>query len=219
MLDGGAASDSLDGGGGDDQAVYSSRREALSVTLDGEPGDGARGENDRIKTDVEGVAAGAGADRLDTRDGTAGDVSCGSGRDDLTADRDDRVDADCEQVNGRAFGMCTASARGIRVTRTRVTVRVSCSFASRGSVRLTTARRARRVNLGSRSFSAMGSRTRSVAVRLTRTGRRALLRSGRLRVRVTVTARPRTKGARPASRKRSSRLVTLRVPNRSGARR
>ena len=64
-LDGGSASDSLDGGGGDDQAVYNTRREALTVTLDGEPYDGAQGENDRIKTNVEGVAAGAGADRLE----------------------------------------------------------------------------------------------------------------------------------------------------------
>ena len=222
-LDGGSASDSLDGGGGDDQAVYNTRREVLTVTLDGDPHDGARGENDRIKTNVEGVAAGAGADRLNTRDGTAGDVSCGGGRDNLTADTVDRVDADCEEVNGRAFGLCTASSRGVSATRSgRVAVRVNCAFRSRGSVRLTTAsavrtgkgKRARKVRIGSRSFSARASRPQTVRMKLTRTGRRVLSRTKRLRVRVTVMARPR--GVQTSSRKRSSRVVTLRLASSSG---
>jgi hypothetical protein len=225
-LDGGVGADSLDGGGGDDQAVYSSRREAVTVTLDGEPDDGAQGERDRIKTNVEGVAGGAGADRLDTRDAAAGDVSCGPGRDDLMADATDRVDASCEEVNGRALGLCTAATRGLRASRSgRVAVRVTCSFASRGTVRITTARpvrtgrgrRARRVGLGSRSFTAATGRAGTVRVRLSRTGRRVLSRSRTLRVRVRVVARPRVTGARAMPAKRSSRVVTLRA--RAGGRR
>jgi Ca2+-binding RTX toxin-like protein len=219
-LDGGTASDSLDGGGGRDQAVYASRRDALTVTLDGEPDDGAAGEQDRIKTNVEGVAGGGGADTLDTRDGTEGDVSCGAGRDKLTADTDDRIDADCEEVNGQAFGVCTASSQGVRATRSQVTLRVRCSFASRGSVRLTTAKAVRlgksrrRVQLGSRSFSARAGRAKAVRVKLARQGRRVVSRSKRLRVRVTVTARPSGKSAKAAARRRTSRIVTLRVSGR-----
>lgn len=224
-LDGGVGADSLDGGPGDDQAVYASRREAVTVTLDGEPDDGAQGERDRIKTNVEGVAGGAGADRLDTRDAAAGDVSCGAGRDDLMADTADRVDASCEEVNGRALGLCTAASRGLRASRAgRVAVRVTCSFASRGTVRITTARavrtrkgrRARRVGLGSRSFAASTGRAGTVRVRLSRTGRRVLARTRTVRVRVRVIARPRVKGARTMPAKRSSRVVTLRARSGSG---
>lgn len=220
QLDGGLAADSLDGGGGDDQAVYSARREGVRVTLDGEPDDGAPGEGDRIKTNVEGVAGGAGADRLDTRDGAAGDVTCGGGRDDLMADADDRVDASCEEVNGRALGLCTAASRGLRASRAgRVSVRVNCSFASRGTVRLITARavrtgkgrRALRATLGSRSFTAATGRARTVQVRLSRAGRRVLGRHRTLRVRVRVVARPRVTGARAMPAKRSSRVLTLRA--------
>jgi len=219
-LDGGVAGDSLDGGGGDDQVVYSARREPVTVTLDGEPGDGAQGEGDRIKTNVEGVAGGAGADKLDTRDGAAGEVSCGPGRDELMADAADRVDASCEEVNGRALGLCTAASRGLRAGRSgRMAVRVSCSFASRGTVRIRTARavrtrkggRARRIGLGSRSFTASTGRARTVRVRLSRTGRRVLARDRTLRVRVRVIARPSVTGARAMPAKRSSRVVTLRA--------
>ena len=215
-LDGGTAADSLDGGPGDDVASYLDRSEPVTVTLDGEPDDGAPGENDRIKTNVEGVAAGAGADRLDTRDGVAGDVSCGGGRDGLMADAGDRIDTDCERVNG-VFGVCAVSSRGIRATRSRVGLRLNCSLASRGSVRLATARAVkvgngrRRVRIGSRSFSARAGRSVTVGVKVSRTGRRVLSRSKRLRVRVTVTARSRGGSANSASRRRTSRIVTLRV--------
>jgi Ca2+-binding RTX toxin-like protein len=226
-LDGGTASDALDGGAGDDQAVYSARTGAVTVTLDGEPDDGAQGENDRIKTNVEGAATGAGADKLDTRDDVAGDVSCGRGRDELMADTADRVDADCEQVNGRAFGVCTASTRGLRAVRGRVTVRLSCAFASRGTVRLTTTKavrtrrgaRARKLRLGSGSFSARAARTKSVRVKLSRDGRRVLNRMARVRVRVTVISRPRGKAAQSSPRRRSNRVVTLRARAQSGGRR
>jgi Ca2+-binding RTX toxin-like protein len=218
-LDGGISSDTLDGGAGEDQAVYSARREPVTVTLDGKPDDGARGENDRIKTNVEGVAGGAGRDRLDTSDGVAGDVSCGPGRDDLVADTVDRVDVDCEEVNGRAFGLCTASGGGLRVTPGgSVTVRVSCSFSARGSVRLATTNAVksgkRILLLGSDSFSASGSRATPVKVDISREGRRLVVREKRLRARVTVISRPRGKRGQTASRKRSSRVVTLRMRGR-----
>jgi len=77
--------------------------------------------------------------------------------------------------------------------------------------------RARRVVLGSRSFTASTGRARKVRVRLSRTGRRVLARDRTVRVRVRVTARPRVTGARAMPAKRSSRVVTLRA--RAGGRR
>jgi len=45
------------------------------------------------------LTAGAGADKIDARDGVAGDrVTCGAGRDTVQADRGDRVARDCERV-------------------------------------------------------------------------------------------------------------------------
>jgi hypothetical protein len=54
----------------------------------------------------------------------------------------------------------------------------------------------------------------TLKVKVSRTGRRVLSRSKRLRVRVTVTARPRGGSANATSRRRTSRIVTLRVSER-----
>jgi hypothetical protein len=56
--------DTISGGLGNDLVDYSSRRRAVRANLDGRGGDGARGENDRILADVEGLAGGRGNDRL-----------------------------------------------------------------------------------------------------------------------------------------------------------
>jgi Ca2+-binding RTX toxin-like protein len=70
-LDGGAGDDSLAGGLGDDVmagaegldlADYRTATGAVTARLDGAPGDGAAGENDHIRADVEGLRGGRGAD-------------------------------------------------------------------------------------------------------------------------------------------------------------
>ena len=78
-LDGGAGPDAFQGGDGTDLADYSSRAQAVAVTLDDAPGDGELGENDDVHTDVENVRGGGGADTLigsgagNTLDGGAGE--------------------------------------------------------------------------------------------------------------------------------------------------
>ena len=85
-LFGGGGADALDGGAGGRldrrrrgrrPGGLLARREAVTVTLDGEPDDGAQGEATGSRRTWKASPAGAGADRLDTRDGAAGDVSCG----------------------------------------------------------------------------------------------------------------------------------------------
>src|SRR3954471_5773153 len=64
LLDGRGGADTLSGGTGWDVADYSSRSSHLSVSLDGSPGDGAAGENDNARPDLEEVRGGAGDDKL-----------------------------------------------------------------------------------------------------------------------------------------------------------
>src|SRR5215218_2941720 len=60
-----------------------------------------RGANDLIDGGPgrDRIAGGGGADRIATNDGFADRVACNSARDVVTADRQDRVDADCETVS------------------------------------------------------------------------------------------------------------------------
>jgi RTX calcium-binding nonapeptide repeat (4 copies)/FG-GAP-like repeat len=71
-MNGDAGADRLDGGVGKDQIT---------------PGAGA----DQVK-------GGGGDDSISARDGTRDTIDCGSGRDKVTADRNDRVDRNCESV-------------------------------------------------------------------------------------------------------------------------
>src|SRR5436305_1479416 len=97
-LDGGDGADTLAGGDGEDLADYSSRTSALTISLNNSGDDGASGERDNVKTDVEDVTVGSGADKItgdsadniliggagnDTLDGGAGnDVMRGGAGDD-----------------------------------------------------------------------------------------------------------------------------------------
>ena len=83
---GGAGADVVAGGLGSDTADYASRTVALTVSLDDQPGDGAAGENDNIRSDVETISGGTAADHLigspgnDTLRGNGGaDVMDGGG--------------------------------------------------------------------------------------------------------------------------------------------
>lgn len=61
---GGPGADTFSGGAGFDFADYSARTAAVRVDLDGARDDGQVGEKDNVRTDVEGVVGGRGADRL-----------------------------------------------------------------------------------------------------------------------------------------------------------
>jgi Ca2+-binding RTX toxin-like protein len=63
-LRGGSGADVISGGAGTDVADYSDRRNPLTITVDGKPGDGEKGENDNVQTDVEIVNGGAGNDTI-----------------------------------------------------------------------------------------------------------------------------------------------------------
>jgi Ca2+-binding RTX toxin-like protein len=62
-LEGGAGADDLIGGAGADRAVYSNTA-AQRITLNGVRDDGAAGELDNVRADVEDVSAGAGDDEV-----------------------------------------------------------------------------------------------------------------------------------------------------------
>jgi Ca2+-binding RTX toxin-like protein len=95
--------DTFIGGGGNDTVDYSGRTENLTITLDGQPNDGAAGENDLVSADIENVIGGLGNDTIvgnDQRnrlDGGGGNdhLTGGGARDVLVGgDGDDTADAD-----------------------------------------------------------------------------------------------------------------------------
>ncbi len=108
-LDGGGGGDILRGGDGVDTASYAGRSAPVGVTLDDAVGDGTAGEGDNVRTDVERVVGGTGADTLigsdgrdtlegglgaDTIDGGDGaDVLHGDDGADVIVARDGQVDA------------------------------------------------------------------------------------------------------------------------------
>jgi Ca2+-binding RTX toxin-like protein len=73
--------DALDGGAGIDLADYSSRTANLTIKLDDASGDGAAGENDNVKSSVERVDGGGGADVIEGSGAVANDLYGGSGND------------------------------------------------------------------------------------------------------------------------------------------
>lgn len=76
--------DSFAGGTGSDTARYAGRSTPLAVSLDNEPDDGARDENDNIHADVENVAGGRGSNTL-RGNGAANALSGGEARDVIDA--------------------------------------------------------------------------------------------------------------------------------------
>ena len=63
-LRGDAGADIFQGGSGNDTADYSARSDKLNITLDNVANDGAPGEGDDVRADVENVLGGSGADRI-----------------------------------------------------------------------------------------------------------------------------------------------------------
>jgi hypothetical protein len=119
-LDGGLGSDVLAGGPGDDSVTYADATTSVNVTLDGRRNDGAAGERDHVRADVESVYGGSGSDTLtgnaaaNTLDGGAGDDVITGGRgedglyggagDDVIDARDGRLDqVDCGPGGGDQY--------------------------------------------------------------------------------------------------------------------
>lgn len=205
-LNGGAGEDSLPGGAGND-------------TVDGGPGsDGVEGGdgNDTLTggTGVDDIQGGNGSDSIDSNDGERDDVDCGGNTDTVTADSNDTVAGDCENVTGASFGgppgpagpggpagpagpagpqgrpgrNATVRCRPGRVRRGRVRVRCRVTFrrASASRVKATLVRRGRVYAFG----SGRGSTITLVSRRRIRAGRYTLvLRSSSAVTRQRVTVR------------------------------
>ena len=82
-----------------DAAMYAARSKDVSAdTRDGSNDDGEAKEADQIRTTVESVTTGSGADNINSADGKTGAAVCGRGIDSVLADRADKVAKDCERV-------------------------------------------------------------------------------------------------------------------------
>jgi Ca2+-binding RTX toxin-like protein len=79
-LDGGLHADSMSGGAGTDGVLYASRTIGVTVDLDGVADDGASGEGDNAKADLETLIGGSGNDFL-TGNGSANTIEGGAGAD------------------------------------------------------------------------------------------------------------------------------------------
>ena len=108
IIAGGPGADVLRGGSGEDLVTYTDGIGADGTLLPRGSGvraqigrldwSGSFDERDTIADDVEQLQGGGGADRLSLRDGRATAVSCGGGRDSVTADPRDVLDIDCESA-------------------------------------------------------------------------------------------------------------------------
>ena len=83
LLEGGTGADVMEGDLGVDTASYSSRPSAVTVTIDGAANDGATGEGDNVKTDVENLIGGSAGDNL-TGSPSANVIRGGTGNDSIT---------------------------------------------------------------------------------------------------------------------------------------
>ncbi|HEY1357134.1 MAG TPA: calcium-binding protein [Thermoleophilaceae bacterium] len=114
VIDEGASasgSDFIEGGGGDDQVLYSHRRNKIHADLSGDAGDGELGENDRIARDVETLVGGHADDRLTGNSGPnallgggGSDILEGAGAADLLAAGDSEFGPSRSHTHDRLNG-------------------------------------------------------------------------------------------------------------------
>ena len=83
LLQGGLGTDVMEGDPGTDTASYETHTVRVVATLDGVANDGATGENDNVKTDVENLIGGSGNDSL-TGSGAPNVIRGGAGNDTIT---------------------------------------------------------------------------------------------------------------------------------------
>jgi Ca2+-binding RTX toxin-like protein len=211
-FNGGADNDIFDGGSGDDTALYTDRTKSVDVTLNGADDDGEGKERDQIRTTVESVKTGSGDDTINTRDGVKGEISCGKGTDVVLSDTIDKVGDDCEGVG--TSGLCRASPRSVAMTKRGVVgIRVSCPVTAKGTLTLESAgalksKKAHKVRLGRKSFSIAGGKSKTVKIKLSKKGRRAVLRRKSLKARAVV----RVRGKAKATSSKTTRTLTIKAP-------
>ena len=158
--------------------------------------------------DVENVTTGSGGDTIDADDNLKGEVKCGARRGLVTADPDDRVASDCENVQVSALGTrCTASRTTVRMSRSgAIQVRVFCAVTAKGTLRLQSVaqvrvgRKRKVLKIGSKSFSLKAGQRKTITVKASKLSRRLIQRKKRLSVRARVSAKtPAQKSATESS--------------------
>jgi hypothetical protein len=210
-LTGGKSSDSLTGGSGPNVLNGADGNDTL---LGGEGGDALVGGAGRDSLSGE-----TGDDSLNSVDGVLDNVACGEGGDTVTADEVDELTPDCESAtlstevappppgpalvrlqqkpvrvteNGLAplRLRCTRVARGACVGNLTLTLPVKAKTKTKTKAKTSAARqRARQEVLGRARFRIGSGRLTTVKVRLSRNGRRRVLRRRRVRCRVSVAVR------------------------------
>jgi len=217
-MDGGPGRDRLTGGPHTDTLLYASRTAGVTVTLIGKDGNGESKENDFVAHDVENVTTGRGNDTIDADDNLKGEVKCGAGADVVTADPDDRIAGDCENVRVSALGTrCTASKGKATMSKSGVVpVRIFCAVTAKGSVRLQSVLRVKSgkgrrklLKLGSKSFSLKAGQRKTIRVKTSKAARRYIQRKKRLSVRARISAKTRSQAK--TSTVRSSSVFTVRA--------
>ena len=195
--------ENLTGGSGDDTITGSSG----ANTLDG------RGGRDNLR-------GAAGDDRLESRDGSVDTVSCGAGNDSVTGDSTDSIDGDCEATAAQSPSPAPDSPAvpellipsTLRMSsdgfvRVRVRCPIGVARLCKGVVSLSSFGGSKQAStasvLGRERYSVRAGRTTVVKVRLSRNGRRRVLRRRKLRCRASATLR---RGATVR------RVVTVRAP-------
>jgi len=224
LLDGGTGSDRMLGNLGVDTVSYASRRGAVTVDTRGTPNDGERRENDLVAPDIESVRTGSGNDTISIRDGAAGTATCGGGRDTVSADALDEVGSGCEAENVRQTGICVPASRSVRMSGSGVvSVRMRCALAARGTMRLESAGRvrsgkgkARKLNLGRKSFRGRAGQRLTVRVKLSGAGRSLIKRRKSLRVRAVLRVR---RNVAKAAMRTSTNTFTVKASGKRGSRR
>ena len=216
VLDGGLGADTMSGGDGVDVVSYVSRSGDVTVDTLGAPDDGEKGENDQVRTDVESVRTGSGDDTINITDGATGEATCGGGTDSVRADAVDEIGSGCESGGVRQSAACTPTSRSVRMSSSgAVSLRMRCAFAAKGTVQLRSAgrvkvgkRKARRLNLGRKSFTGRAGQPVTVRLKLSKSARTTIKRRKRLRVQATLSVR---RNVANAAKRTNRTTLTLRT--------
>ena len=201
--------ENLTGGRGADRLTGDKDSNAISGAEGDDELTGAAGDDALVGgTGRDNLSAGDGADSLNALDGAVDNAACGSGRDSIVADTGDSLASDCETSAlttvmappppGQAALPVRIAHKPVRITsRGLAVIRVRCTRAApeRCTGQLTlelpgrgaqaSARRNGRV-LGSATFTTRRGRLAVVKVRLSRNGRRRVLRRRRVRCQASV---------------------------------
>jgi hypothetical protein len=213
--------ESVTGGGADDSLTGSAAANALmggagNDTLDG----GAGGDT---------LDGGDGGDTMKSRDGVQDKVACGPGADSVDADAIDVVDADCfaptSSPTAPTETLLDAVPSAVRMTRGGyVSLRLRCPRTSStrcsGTIVLRMSARARssaamsassRRTIARKRFSIKPGTTKKLKVKISRNGRRRVLRQRRVKCKASAVVRS---GAGSTS---SAKNVTLKAPKKGSS--